>query len=136
MLSDSIDRKFAALFVYLTCCFAGLRSPPFRMLHLDLFATIKEALDRASPERLLVKNVKNRLDAANHNVQWYSAVLPGLDQGPIERTQKEAFPSTADKRVFDLGEIIIVIQAISLRRNWKCYAIRAGFASMTAKRCT
>ena len=90
--------------------FTSLRLQPFCVLNLDLFATVKKALDRAGPDGLLVKNVKDRLDRSDDDMQRNSAILPRLDQRPIERTQKKVLPPPPDKRVFDLGEIVEVIQ--------------------------
>src|SRR5262245_27220827 len=89
---------------------SGLRGEPFAVLRFDLFATVEKTLDRTRARRLLVVNVKDGLDRTDNDVQRDPAFLPDIDERPIERAEKEMLSAATDKRVFDLCEVIEVIQ--------------------------
>ena len=93
---------------------AGLRTRPLGELCLDLLAAIEQALDRAGSGRLFVKNVKDRLDRPDDDMQRNAAFLPRLDQRPVERAQKQIPGPPPDERVFDLGKIVEVIQVFAV----------------------
>ncbi len=46
-------------------------------------------------------------------MQGNTAFLPRLDQRPVERAQKQIPGPPPDKRVFDLGKIVEVIQVFA-----------------------
>ena len=88
---------------------------PLGKLRFDLFATVKQALDRAVLIGLLIKPVKNRLDCPQHYMQGHTAFLPALDQRPIKRRKQQILAPPTDKRVFDLCEIVVVVQRICVK---------------------
>lgn len=90
--------------------FPSLRTKPLGKLNLYLFAAVEKALDRPRSRRLLVKDVEDRLYRPDHDMQRYPAILPHLDQSPVQRAQKQILSPPPDKRVFDLGIVIVVIQ--------------------------
>ena len=115
MGSDGTGRECRCRHIFILFVgFAGLRGLPFFILGFDLLAAVKEALDSARSGGLLVKNVKNRFDRPDHDVQRYAAVLPRLDQRPIQRAQEKILAPAADKGFLDLCEVIVVIQLGSL----------------------
>ena len=89
--------------------FPGLRTQPFGVLDLDLFAAVEEAFDRTGSDGLFIKNVKHRFDRTQNDMQRDAAFLPHFDQSPIQRAQEQILGPAADKCVFDLGEIVKVI---------------------------
>ena len=79
-------------------------------MNLDLLTAIKQALDRSCPDRLFIEHVKNRFDRPDNNMERDPAVLPSLDECPVERAQKQVLATPAYKRFLDLCEIVVVIQ--------------------------
>ena len=83
---------------------------PFGKLSFDLFAAVKKALYRSILIRLFVVAIKNRLDRPQHDMQGHAAFLPALDQRPIKRRKQQILAPPADEGVFDLCEVVVVIQ--------------------------
>jgi hypothetical protein len=92
--------------------FSGLHLRPFFELRLNLFATVEQALDR-SRSRILIESVKDALDRAYDDMQRHSAILPCLDHRPVYGAKKQVLPAPADECLFDLGEVIVVVQGSS-----------------------
>src|SRR5436305_10907983 len=92
---------------------ANLRGYPLSKLRLDLFSTVKKALDRAVLIGLFIKTVENSLDGPQHDMQRNASVLPALDQRPVERAKQQMLAPPSYKRILDLGEVIVVVQCLA-----------------------
>src|SRR5437762_13163045 len=110
MLDNGFARKLMINFLLAVAVSSDLRHGPFGKLRLYLFTAIKKALYRAVLVRLFVEAFKNGLDRPQDNMQRNAALLPAFDQRPVKRTEQQMLSATADKGVFDLGEVIKVIQ--------------------------
>jgi len=43
-------------------------------------------------------------------MQWNSLLFPCFHQRPVHRTEKQVLAAASDKRVFDFGEVVEIIQ--------------------------
>jgi hypothetical protein len=108
------------------CVRAALAFEPFAVLRLDLFLAVHERLDAAAAGLRGVR-VEGALDAAQRDVQRHAHLLPALDQRPIHRTQQQVLAAPADEGVFDLREVVEVVQALA-RGPLPCGARALRFA--------
>ena len=89
--------------------FPGLSLQPLFVLGLDLFAAEHQSLYRSRPG-ILVEIIENVLDRPDHDVKRNTRLLPCFHQCPVERTQEKILRASANKRFFDLSEVIEVVE--------------------------
>jgi hypothetical protein len=92
-----------------------LRLAPLGKLRLDLFLTVHQGLD-AALARPGLERIERLLDAAQGHMQRHAHLLPTLDERPVDRAQEQVLAAAADEGVFDLCEVVEVVQGRVRRR--------------------
>src|SRR5687768_1528351 len=108
MFYDTLGRKLTGLRSCSLVRFAGLQRRPFLKLRLHLFTTIKQTFHRARPW-ILVVSVEHTFDRADNDVKRHTTIAPAFDHRPVDRAKQKMFSPPADERIFDLGEVIVVV---------------------------
>src|SRR5581483_7049 len=71
--------------------------------------TVGEAVHLASPAGTLLVLVEGVVNAAQYGLESDAGILPGLDQGPVERRKKKDGSAAALEVLLDFGEIVEVV---------------------------
>src|ERR1700755_3279440 len=91
---------------------AGRYRQPGLKLLLDLIGAIGKRFN-ARVAFWIFRDIGEYLfDTADDHMLRNAALLPSLDQRPIEWAEQKALPTKADKGFFDLGKIIEVVQRV------------------------
>ena len=95
----------------------------------------RQAVDAPHPSALLTRFIfiEGRIDAAQHGIERNAGLAPGLDQRPVERGEQQQCPAPLLEALFDLGEVVEVVQhgrSLSAAgcAAWRCGCARRGSA--------
>jgi len=61
---------------------------------------------------MLIVFVESGVDPAQYRLEWNSSIFPGFHQSPIERRNHQQCSPAALKVLFNLGEVVEIIELI------------------------